>query len=227
MLDVSCTKPRTRGFSIIEMCVAIILLGIAFMLTLKGRALIDNMRALMAGYEAQMYQTKVELYISEFHYPPGDDPVAPNRYGRPESITIYLGTPVSLAGNFKLNGLLTDPLNATGEQYMAWRDLRYAHLISGDEKLSGESASPENPFGGVFGFDEGNLGQTGGSLCLTKVPGRAAELIDKRLDDGVVNTGKVVATSKFSLNEHNHFAAPDLEPYDYAKTYIVCMPMLP
>jgi hypothetical protein len=216
-----------RGFSFVEMAVVIVVLGAVFILTLKGAALIDVMKALMAGYRAQQLQVQVEAYAAEHHYLPGDDPTAPGRFGRPEAITIVSGATVSTVANDRIDGFLTDPLNANGEQYMAWRDLRYDHRLAGDPALAGESAMPENPFGGAYGFDEGNLGQKDGSLCLTKVPGRAAELIDKRLDDGIINKGKVVATSKFSLDEHNHFPAPDSAPYDYAKTYIVCMPIRP
>jgi hypothetical protein len=111
---------------------------------------------------------------------------------------------------------------------MAWRDLRYAGLVKGDPKWAGESAAPENPFGGIYGFDEGNLGQSGGSLCATRVPGRAAQIIDRNMDDGVINKGRVVATSLYDVvGAHNHFNAPDSAPYDYAKQYIICVPILP
>tara|TARA_R110000868_G_scaffold53617_4_gene168001 strand:- start:1657 stop:1923 length:267 start_codon:yes stop_codon:yes gene_type:complete len=87
---------------------------------------------------------------------------------------------------------------------------------------------PENPFGGVYGFDEGNLGQSSGSLCTTRIPGRAAQMIDDRMDDGIINRGKVVATSRYDAVEaKNHFDAPDFEPYDFEKEYIICAPILP
>jgi prepilin-type N-terminal cleavage/methylation domain-containing protein len=216
-----------RGFTFVEMAVTIVVLGIAFILTLKGAVMVELMKAMLATYQARNFQTQVEVYLSENGALPGDDPTAPGRYGRPNSVTILLGDAISAEGNSKIDGELSDSLNANGEQYTAWRDLRYAGLIDGDPALQGASAMPENPFGGVYGFDAGNLGQSGGSLCLTKVPGRAARLIDLRLDDGVINTGKVVAISKFSIEQHNHFSAPDSQPYDDTKTYIVCMPMRP
>jgi hypothetical protein len=73
----------------------------------------------------------------------------------------------------------------------------------------------------------GNLGQKAGSLCATKIPGVAAQRIDSQLDDGVINSGLVVATSRFSMEENNHFDAPDTDPYDVEKSYILCAPMLP
>ncbi len=134
---------------------------------------------------------------------------------------------VSLAGNGKIDGLLDDPGNASGEQYMAWRDLRSAGLVEGDPTLLGQSARPENFFDGDFGFAENNLGLEQ-VLCLTRVPGRDAELIDKRLDDGSVSTGRLRGTSRWDpVYAKNQFDAPDTAPYDPEKTYIICLPSLP
>ena len=216
-----------RGFSAIETTIAIVVLGIAFVLALKGSIAVQAMRALLTTYKVQDFQTAVSLYLAEERQLPGDDSVAPARYGRHESAVFIDGVSQSLAGNARIDGLLTDTLSPNAEPYMAWRDLRYAGLIEGDPSLTGDMALPSNLFGGVYGFDQGNLGQEKGSLCLTKVPGYAAQLIDKKLDDGIVNKGTVVATSRFSIDQHNHFSAPDTAGYDVNKTYIVCVALAP
>lgn len=197
-------------------------------LTLRGTALIDTMRAFIVSYQIQQIQSRVVVYDAEFGALPGDDPAAARRFALPNPVSIMGGADVSFTSDGQINGFLSDSLSPNSEQYMAWRHLRAAGLLDGDPKLAGASAAPENPFGGIYGFDEGNLGQKAGSLCLTKVPGRAAEIIDKRLDDGVINKGRVVATSKYDpVVAHNHFDAPDSAPYDYEKQYIVCAPLLP
>ncbi|MBX7197997.1 MAG: prepilin-type N-terminal cleavage/methylation domain-containing protein [Rhodospirillaceae bacterium] len=222
-------RPRRfqRGFSAIEVTIAIVILGIVFMLVLKGAIAVQAMRALLTAYRIQDLQTAVNLYGAELRALPGDDPGAPARYGRPEARVIIDGTPEFLSGNARIDGLLTDTLNSNAETYMAWRDLRYAGFVEGDPGLAGDQAPPENLFGGIYGFDQGNLGQEAGSLCLTKVPGYAAELIDKKLDDGIIDKGKVVATSRFSIDQHNHFSAPDTAGYDVKKTYIICVALRP
>lgn len=222
-------RPRRvqRGFSAIETTIAIVILGVVFLLTLKGAIAVQAMRALLTTYAVQDFRTAVSLYLAEQRQLPGDDPAAPARYGRPEAQVYVEGAPRSLAGNARLDGLLTDTLSPNAEPYMAWRDLRYAGFVEGDPGLIGDMALPGNLFGGVYGFDQGNLGQEKGSLCLTKVPGYAAQMIDKKLDDGIIDKGAVVATARFSIDQHNHFSAPDSEAYDTEKTYIVCVALEP
>lgn len=227
MLFAAYAGRSQRGFSAIETTIAIVILGVAFLLALKGTIAVQAMRALITTYKVRDIQTAVNLYLAEERALPGDDPVAPAHYGRPEAQVFVEGAPVSLAGNARIDGLLTDTLNPNAEPYMAWRDLRYAGFMEGDPALAGDAALPENLFGGVYGFDQGNLGQEKGSLCLTKVPGYAAEIIDKKLDDGIINKGKIVATARFSIDQHNHFSAPDTAGYDVNKTYIVCVALDP
>ncbi len=217
-----------RGFTVIEMSMAIIVLGIAFMMTLKGADLVQTARAFMSSYTVQRYQTAIKAYETTHMALPGDDRDAPKRNQRPPSIYNIAGGTVSFAGDGMINGRLYDVTNPNGEQFMAWRDLRIDGAIPGDKTMVGASAMPDNVFGGVYGIDEGNLGQVGGSICLTRVPGRAAYMIDRYLDDGVVNKGKVVATAKWSpVEQQNHFDAPDDTPYDFEKEYIICAPLLP
>lgn len=216
-----------RGFSAIEAAVVIVVLGAAFLLTLKGTVMVQSMRALLTSYQIQNFQTAVSLYVAQVGALPGDDRGAPARYGRIEAVFIADGVTAVSAGSARIEGFLTDPLNPRGEPYMAWRDLRYAGFVDGDPRLEGEAALPDNLFGGIYGFDQGNLGQERGSLCVTKVPGYAAGLIDKKLDDGAIDNGKIVATARFSIDQHNHFSEPDSGAYDVNKTYILCVALEP
>ncbi|MDX2144090.1 MAG: hypothetical protein SFV19_12095 [Rhodospirillaceae bacterium] len=214
--------------SVVELAVGVSLVGIVMLLTLRGSAAIDVMRAYVMAKQIQSYQSAVMTYQAAFSRLPGDDPGAPGRYRRPPALTTSTeGIQVSLAGNGSLDGEFYDQLSPNSETFMAWRDLRHFKAVDGSPELVGASAMPENAFGGFFGFDAGNLGQTEGSLCASRVPGRAAQIIDNQLDDGRIDTGKLVATSKFSIADNNHFDAPDTAPYDIEKEYIICVPLLP
>lgn len=222
-------QPKSSaGFSIVEFGVTIILLGVIFVMTLKGAALVESMRAFMTTVQISKFQNAVMSYREAFNALPGDDAQGPRRWGRPDAIVFFSGAPVSYANDARINGQLFDILNPNGENFIAWADLRGYGAVPGDITLVGFSAMPENLFGGVYGFDEGNLGQEGGSLCATRVPGGAAQKIDARMDDGIIDRGRVVATSKYdATNAHNHFDAPDSAPYDIEKEYIICAPILP
>lgn len=217
-----------RGFNIIEFAIAIAIVGIMLAFGLKGRVVIELMKGTVLAFDLRFYQTTVQHYLEDFRELPGDGLGGEKMWRRAPALSVLSsGAEASKAGNHVIDGEFYRFGNAAGEQFVAWQDLRYAGLVEGDPKLAGASAMPENPFGGFVGFDEGNLGQQGGSICASKVPGRAAELIDKRLDDGRIDTGMVVATSKFSIEANNHFDAPDKQPYDIEKEYIICLPLMP
>ena len=215
--------PGSGGFSFIEMAVAIVILGAVLVMTLRGAELIEAMRGFSTGYQLQQVENAVFIYKSTYNYPPGDDPAAPARFGRNPAPVMVGDSFADSAGDALIQGKMWDIRNPEGEQFAAWRDLRAANLVDGDPKLLGLSSLPDNAFGGVFGFDEGNLDQDNVSLCATRIPGRAAWQIDDRIDDGRISTGRLVATSKYSVAEFNHFDAPDSEPYDVEKEYIICL----
>jgi prepilin-type N-terminal cleavage/methylation domain-containing protein len=197
-----------RGFGIIELALVIVILGIAFVLTLKGTALIAPMRAFVVSQQINQYRSAVLHYQIDFRGMPGDDPAAPARWGRDPALYVAGGRILSLAGDARIDGSLDDAANASGEQYLAWSDLRRAGFVEGDPTLVGISARPENTYGGV--------------------PGTDAALLDKRLDDGNISTGQLRGTSQWDpVGRKNDFPEPDGVSYDPEKTYIICLPNTP
>lgn len=224
----SWSSRATAGFGLIEFIIVIVLLGTIFLMALKGAAMIISIRAVITARQFEQLQVKVEAYRAAYGSAlPGDDPRAPKRFGRAPAYGLLVGALVDETGNERIDGELSDFSSPDGEQFAAWRDLRFGGFLDGDVSHVGAAAMPENAFGGVFGFDEGNLGQKNTSICATKIPGRAAQMIDDQLDDGKISTGRLVATAKFSVEANNHFTSPDSEPYHIEKEYIICLPALP
>ena len=221
------TNSTDRGFGIIELGLAIIILGIVFVLALKGAALIPHMRAFVVSHQINQYRAAVLHYQNDYRNMPGDDPTAPTRWRRPNALYVTGTGLLSLAGDGKIDGFLDDSASASGEQYMAWSDLRSGGYVQGDPTLAGQSARPENLYGGTFGFAAQNLGLQQ-VLCLTRVPGADAALLDKRLDDGNIATGQLRGTSQWDpVEEKNTFPEPDVVPYSPENTYIICVPNIP
>lgn len=213
--------------TVIELIIAIVLLGALFLFTLRGASLVTSMRAIALSYQLQDLQNRVQSYQELYGQLPGDDPAAPARFNLPPAVTLVGGRGVSTVGNSRIDGRLDDAVAANAEVFMAWRHMRAGGVLSGDVDMAGASARTPNPFGGVYGFDESNLGFERGALCATRVPGAAAFDVDKRLDDGVIDRGRVRATSRYSLDEFNSFDKPDTQSYDLEKEYIICVPVLP
>lgn len=222
-------RRAARGFGAIEMMVAVVILGMAFLFALKGRALLAPARAFLTIQQINQYKAAFSNYILEYKAIPGDDAAAPGRWRRQPSLYILplSPQPVSFAGDGRIRGPFDESQSPLGEQFMVWSDLRNAGLIPGDGSLVGQSARPENVFGGVFGFAEDNLGMDQ-VLCLGQVPGTDAQIIDKRLDDDSISTGEIRATSQWDpVGVMNRFAQPDTAAYDPEKTYLICLPVTP
>jgi len=216
-----------KGFSALEAVIAVVILGMLLVFTLKGLTVVSSMRAFVLSQQINQYRSAIQQYLAEYRAPPGDDVGAVGRWNRPETLFTTENGTISFAGDGRINGLLDDSSNPLGEQYLLWSDLRYAGLVEGDATLVGQSARPESMRGITYGFAEDNLGLEQ-VLCLTRVPGEDAAFLDKRLDDGVVGTGRLRGTSRWDpVGTNNHFSEPDVAPYDPEKTYIICLPYLP
>jgi type II secretory pathway pseudopilin PulG len=220
--------PIKNGFGVIELVIAIVILGMVYLFTLQGLTLISSMRAFVLAQQIGQYRAAVQQYQADYRALPGDDAGAMGRWPpRPQSLYTVGRAVLSLADDGKINGPLDDRGNPLGEQYMAWRDLRFAGLVGGDTELVGQSARPETLSDITYGFAEDNLGLQQ-VLCLTRVPGADAARLDRRLDDGVINSGQLRGTSKWDpVEAQNRFEKPDDVPYDPDKTYIICLPYLP
>lgn len=222
---------RSMGFGGVELIINIILLGIVFLLLLKAEAGIDYIGGVFTARRIETTQLLIFSYREDHSFLPGDDPLAPRRFRRDVARTrTFTGRFSDLTDNGVIDGYLLDEENVLGEQFTAWQDMRYSGKIDGDPEVQGLEALPSNLFGGVYGFDSGNLGMEDGSLCLTKLPGLTAEVIDKELDDGVINTGNVVSTSRLPETPDDawgRYDEPDTAPYNPDKRYLLCTTQLP
>lgn len=223
--------PASRGFGAVELIVNIFLIGVVIVMILKGQAGVDYAGGFFTALRIEQVQLLVYQYREDHSFLPGDDPLAPRRFRRERALTRdQFDRFADLTDSGVINGRFLDPDNPEGEHYMAWRDLRSARLIDGDPAVTGVDAMPSNLFGGVYGFDGGNLGMSSGSLCLTRVPGRSAEIIDSQLDDGVIDTGNVRATARSGTEAEAsgyHFDEADSGPYNPDTRYMLCTTQLP
>jgi len=217
-----------RGFGAIELILTMVILGMAFLFALRGRELMAPMRSFVTIQQINQYRAAVMHYVADYKQPPGDDAFGAQRWGRPPALfSMGFAEPINMAGDGKIDGLLDDSQSPSGEQYLAWVDLRAGGYLEGDSALVGQSARPENIYGGTYGFAADNFGLDQ-VLCLSQVPGLEAAMLDKKLDDDSISTGTLRGTSQWDpVGANNHFTQPDTAAYDPEKTYIICLPFAP
>lgn len=187
-------KSAQKGFTLIEIAIVLVIIGLLLGGVLKGQELIDNARIKNAINSMNGVSAAYNGYIDRFRHLPGDDGPIATLTGR--------GGPwatVTLAGNS--NGLIdvtaANVFTAAGEGGAFWQHLRASGFITGNPAATGVAALPVNPFNGLTDVGTGvtpTAGVAVTSVCISQVPGKAANAIDTQIDDGLPGTGTVLAT---------------------------------
>jgi len=182
-----------KGFTLIEIAIVLVIIGLLVGGVLQGQELIENSRVKQATKDMNGTAAAVFAYQDRYGRVPGDDGPTATIQGRGSS-----WSSANIGGN--ANGRLqinnNQTFNGAGESGTFWRQLKAAGFIAGDPADTGVAALPTNSWGGLVGVTTANMGGNlgGNKVCLSQVPGSASIAIDGELDDGSGATGRVRAT---------------------------------
>jgi prepilin-type N-terminal cleavage/methylation domain-containing protein len=220
-------KNTQSGFTLVEIAIVLVIIGLLLGGVLKGTELIENAKVKKAVNEINGMTSAFYAYQDRYKQLPGDDGPVLNITSR--------GGPWAGLGGGNADGILTSPLaqtfnpTAAAESQLLWQHLRAASLIAGDPTGTGVANLPKNAFGGLLGFTSVAVGAaptiSARVICLSQVPGKSAAAIDIQIDDGNGNTGKVRGiTGAVGANTPPSGAAG---PTVYAETavYTLCAQM--
>lgn len=132
--SVSCCPTRRKGFSLVELSIVLVVLGLLTGGILTGQNLIRSaeMRSIVSDFNR--YQTAIMSFRDQFLYLPGDMPNATTFWG--EMTNCGAASP-SGTGTQTCNGNGNGEINAaatgsqTGEMFNAWQQLASAGLVEG------------------------------------------------------------------------------------------------
>jgi len=203
---------RQAGFTLIEVSIVLVIIGLLLGGVLKGQELIENAKIKRMNNDFSGIAAGAYSYLDRYAAIPGDDSEADR----------WTGTAVGDG-----DGIIEDAWNsatATDESNLFWVHLRRSNLITGGSSTQ----LPKHAFGGTIGVADSYLGLSGPVICMSNIAGNRAEIIDRQIDDGDVQTGILVATS--STLQHNSSggstpAAPDTTAYTASSTYSMCKQM--
>ena len=203
---------KQNGFSLVEIAIVLVIIGLLMGGVLKGQELIESAKAKNIAQDFRAISTAVLAYQDRFRALPGDDRGAAARWSGACSVT----------GNS--NGLI-DGANWNGasgtEPACAWEHLRRANLLTGDAQAQG---GPTHADGGHFGVVSvpslAAVTNVPGTLiiCAENIRGRHVVQLDTILDDGDPATGAVRAVAASSTP-----AAAQSAVLNESSSYNVCM----
>ena len=219
-------KNPSRGFTLIDIAVVLLIIGCLFGGVLKAQELVRGTKIKRFIADFRNTATMLLAYESEFKALPGDDPLAASRF--PGATTA--STPKGLIGNGVINGAW-DTTNATDETCLIWQHLRFAALASGSTAVNCASDSgywPRNVAGGQIGVQSNAAfttiaGAMPGSfvICSKNILGKYVLSIDAALDDGNPATGSVRAIEQALVGgTPSTIGLVEAEPVE---NFIVCM----
>ena len=217
---------RQQGFTLIEIAIVLVIIGLLLGGVLKGRELIENSKVKNAANDINGVSAAFYAYQDRYKRLPGDD-------GPIGALTARGGSwaNITLEGNSDgaINVTAAQTFTGAGENAAFWQHLKAAGLMSGNPADTGVNALPRNAFGGLIGLTNASVmgALLGNKLCLSQVPGKAASALDVQFDDGNGATGNFRATQAVSgantVPGNAVTATPPQTGYTENNVYTVCM----
>lgn len=216
-------KSKQSGFTLIEIAIVLVIIGLLLGGVLKGQELINSAKVKNLATDFKNVPVYIYGYQDKFRALPGDDLHADVHLGGASSV---LATSTSL-GNGLIDGgaAAWDSTVTTDETQAFWLDVRLANLAAGP--TTGDLL-PNNAVGGVIGvisssaFTDPSVSKISGSfiVCSSAIMGRYAKQLDIQMDDGVFNSGSLRIFSSTATRPAT-LSVP--ATVDDNLTYTVCM----
>lgn len=200
------------GFTLIEIAIVLVIIGLLLGGVLKGQELINSAKVKNLASDFKNVPVFIYGYQDKFKALPGDDSRAISHVAATQG------------GNG--NGIIEGNWNAAnGESFNFWQHVRLAGLAPGPTTTTAADYIPKNAVGGDIGITNSSAANnpiTGlkGSyiVCSNAIAGKFAKQLDTTLDDGNTATGSMMSTA---VGTSTGGAADN--NLDDDTTYLVCM----
>ncbi len=217
---------RHSGFTLVEIAIVLVIIGLLLGGVLKGQALVDSAKVKALQGEFQSVQTMYNAYVDKFKAVPGDDADVANHLPTGATVsTVNAGN--GLIDNVDWTGAAT-PV-ATNKSSLFWQHVRLAELATG----AYTSGQAKNAVGGYLGItsNSNTLHPTTPTttsglhvICSSAIPGKLARQLDIAMDDGIPNTGSVYSSAQTGAGLANSVKVATALATSYVDTanYTVC-----
>lgn len=207
---------RQSGFTLIEIAIVLVIIGLLLGGILKGQELINSARVKNLATDFRNIPLFIYGYQDKYRALPGDDLAVVAHLGA----TATPATAGTTLGNGEINGAWNeaDP-TSTDESFLFWQHVRLAGLAPGATSAAAGDYAPTNSVGGRIGVQSAApfTGMNGTYfICSAAIQGKYVKQLDTQLDDGDTAQGSMRAG----------LALPDAEETADivdATPYIVCM----
>jgi len=187
-------KRNQSGFTLIEIAIVLVIIGLLLGGVLKGQELINSARVKNLAGDFKNIPVYIYGYQDKFKALPGDDSLVVVHVSG-----VLATTPATKQGNGVIDGLWA-PALATDESHLFWQHIRLAGFGPGSTNQNSTDYLPTNAVGGNIGIT--NAAQTPITglrgtyiVCSNGIPGKFAKQLDTTLDNGDTTNGSVMVTT--------------------------------
>ncbi|WP_047552406.1 prepilin-type N-terminal cleavage/methylation domain-containing protein [Methylotenera sp. G11] len=187
-------KKTQTGFTLIELAIVLVIIGLLLGGVLKGQELINSAKAKNIASDFKNTQILIYGYQDKFKAIPGDDA----NVARHVTGGVAATTPAGTLNNAQINGAW-DSVTNTDESFLFWQHVRLAGLSTGPTNLADPAYLPRNADSGrmgvqsIAGFNTINNMTGSYVVCSENIAGRLVRQIDINLDDGDTAGGSLQA----------------------------------
>ncbi|HSN20312.1 MAG TPA: prepilin-type N-terminal cleavage/methylation domain-containing protein [Usitatibacter sp.] len=215
-------KSQQSGFTLVEIAIVLVIIGLLLGGILKGQELINSAKVKNLANDFRVIPTYIYAYQDKFKALPGDD----------ANVVAHIGSACDGATNCKPgngNGVIDGNWNAAGgatEASQFWSHVRLANLAAGPTVVSDAAYDPTNAVGGRLGITSATTAQTVAGIsgtyivCSGSILGKFAKQLDIQMDDGNTATGSMRTVADNTASAGTAVATTAV---DDATNYEVCM----
>jgi prepilin-type N-terminal cleavage/methylation domain-containing protein len=174
-------QKKQKGFTLVEIAIVLVIVGLLIGGVLKGQEMITNAKLKRIESDNAGLAAAIFSYQDRYLQLPGDDTEADTRFDNFDA---------SGDGNGSIEGNWWVSPDGGGEVETGkfWMMLRASGLVSGDPT---DFMGQQNAYGGRIGVSSGALGIGGHVTVFGQLEGSVVKIVESRLDDGVPGTGRV------------------------------------
>ena len=195
---------QSRGFTLIELAIVTMIVGLLIGGILKGQELVEQARAKNIINDFSGIAAAVLSYRDRYGALPGDDGTAGGPTGRWSTFGAVSGNGDGRVGggyhDLPTAAEAADPTSVTvdgsgnGESKLFWWHLRISGFVVGAQQGQGAVNIPTTSVGGVLGVQTGSSVAgffQGFMACGNDIPDRIALATDAQLDDLRASQGQI------------------------------------
>jgi prepilin-type N-terminal cleavage/methylation domain-containing protein len=240
-------KRNQSGFTLIEIAIVLVIIGLLLGGILKGQELINSAKVKNLATDFRNVPVYIYGYQDKFKALPGDDANVDIHLGGQCATTSCKATGPSTCsngsagpctGNGVIDGNWNDAAGSGNETTQFWQHVRLAGLAPGPTLTSDAAYLPTNAAGGQIGVQSGtnnpaNTPIKDGSgnpirgtyiICSAGILGKFVKQLDIQMDDGNPATGSMLAgVATAAGTPMTAVQLTGTGAIDDALTYTVCM----